>query len=133
MKRRRFILGASSSLLLPFHIVFAASRPGLPHADYLFYDDRFEAAGKLALEWAGTAEVIPVRSDVTDIWRAGLSRVRHRGPLLLRGVTTESFHFCLKTVLEDSSGINSQISRINRDLYLWTIRSESTTHKGMSS
>ena len=132
MNRRRFLRTASTTLLLPLHAAFAASQAGNPDTDFFFYDERFAAAGNLAMALSGGCETVPVQSDMTDIWRAGLKRAALQGHLVLRGVTTESFHFCLRTMLADGARVESQISRVDRDLHLWTIRSETTNNKGVN-
>ena len=131
MKRRRFIRTASTTLLLPLYpaIAFAAYQ----ESSRFYYDQRFEAGRRLAGEWAGTVELIPVQSDVTEVWRAGLSNICRSRPLVLRGATTESFHFCLATALSEFARLDSTISRVDRDLYSWTIRSVPVTNKGKQS
>jgi hypothetical protein len=136
MNRRRFMKALSSTLLLPLSPALNASAWSSSdklQSDQFFYDDRFAGARKLALELACPGEIIPVQSDITDIWRAGLNRVCRQGPMVMRGVTTESVHFCLRTMVADCAEIESQISRVDRDLYLWTIKSEPTTHRGVKA
>jgi hypothetical protein len=36
-------------------------------------------------------------------------------------------------MVADCAEIESQISRVDRDLYLWTIKSEPTTHRGVKA
>jgi hypothetical protein len=115
-----------SSLFFP---AFRASGAGLPRGnpvDHVFYDERFARARQLADEMPGAHVPVPVRGDVTGIWNAGLGRASLRSPLVLRGVTTESFYFCLKVMLGSQARVETQVARVDRDLFLWTIRSLNT-------
>jgi hypothetical protein len=126
MHRRTFIRAAASSLLIPSGIVAAHPIPGrraLNDGDHFFFDERFTEARRLAEELGETGTVTPVRGDVTGTWNTELKYVCRHTPLTLHGVTTESFYFCLEVMLQSHAEVKSQISRVNRDLFLWTIRS----------
>lgn len=101
--------------------------------DYFFFDDRFPMARWLAVERSSMRKIIPVQSDITPVWTAGLGRASLAAPLTLKGVTTESFYFCLKVLLADQVRVDAQISRIDRDLRLWTIRTDNQLANGTTS
>ena len=92
-------------LLLPTAVISApAYVPGWdqPARDYLFFfDERFAEARRLADEMCGATEPTPVQSDITAIWTDGLGRAGLTAPMTIKGVTTESFYFCLKILLAD--------------------------------
>jgi hypothetical protein len=46
-----------------------------------------------------------------------------RAPLSMRGITTESFRFCLETMTRSLAYTESRVTRINQDLPFWTILS----------
>jgi hypothetical protein len=111
----------------------ASARPADSEAPgYLFYDERFPAAGRLAREIAGSDEIIPVRGDVTQLWNGILKPASQRSQLLLAGVTTGSFYFCLKTLMRSPKGLDLYTSRIDRDLIAWSIRSCQPDRQGIS-
>jgi len=59
---------------------------------------------------------------MTGVWNAGLSRECATQSLVLRGVTTESFYFCLKGMAATRARVQSEATRISRYLYRWEIR-----------
>lgn len=95
--------------------------------DYVFYDDRFTKARQLACTLANAGKLMPVQGDMTGIWNAGLRQGCMRSPLLMQGVTTGSFYFCLHGMLAPMTNMQAQIRRINTDLFLWKIQSSSYT------
>ena len=125
MNRRSFIQAATCSLFVPT-VVTATHDQALaseqPAWDYIFYDERFANARLLAGEGSGSTLLTPVRGDITDVWKAGLDRVSRTSALTMRGVTTESFHFCLKIMVGEHASLDTQMSRLDRDLVLWTMR-----------
>lgn len=125
MNRRHFIGAAASTLFMPFAIPVAGAAVARPRlqADSLFYDERFPEACRLVHGLPGIGRPVPVRGDVTDIWNAGLDLACTRSPLVLHGVTTESFYFCLKVLLASETRVETSVARIGRDLFRWTIRS----------
>jgi hypothetical protein len=92
-----------------------------PHADYAFFDERFEKARRIAASWPASIGSVAVQSDVTP-WRQVLDRAPRERPLQLRGVTTESFRFCAAILVGDHAGLESEVSRLDQDLVLWTMR-----------
>jgi hypothetical protein len=133
MKRRHFIQAAVSSVIIPHALVQAdpwanarsivtAPQWEWGDADWFFHDARFPLARHLAMELSGSTALTPVQGDITDIWNAGLGRTCGQSRLTLHGVTTESFHFCLKIMASEQSFMETRVSRIDRDLFLWQIR-----------
>ena len=126
MQRRHFIRAVTASVLLPV----AAGRSGSVLAadgqkwDYAFFDVRFYNARRLAAAWTshGSSRPVGVHSDVTALWREGLDRLSRDQPLQLRGVTTQSFHFCLQVLLSEHANLDVQASRLDTNLFLWTMR-----------
>ena len=115
---------------IAMHGTSASSWRGL---DHFFYDERFAAARRLARELARVIEPTPVQGDITYIWTAGLGRASLVAPMTMRGVTTESFYFCLKILLADQASVDANFERIDQDLYLWTIRSHNPEQHGTVS
>jgi hypothetical protein len=122
MKRRHFIHAATASVLLPLApgtAVFA----GTPRKwDYVFFDERFEQAHRVAASWPTSNRPSGVRSDITPFWISGLDRLARNGPLHLRGVTTDSFQFCLRILLGEHANIDVQVSRLDPNLLSWIMR-----------
>jgi hypothetical protein len=136
MNRRHFVQAGMSSLLLPNAVIAVspdAPSRGWPACDYFFFDERFAEARRLAGELSGTTEPTPVEGDVTSIWTGGLGRASLTAPMTMKGVTTESFHFCLKILLSDQVRVDAQVNRIDRDLYLWTMRTDNHFKNGTVS
>jgi len=124
MDRRHFVQAGMSSVLLPGAIFTAPAAAGSAAPatlDYFFVDDRFAAGALRAGTISPSLAPIRVQADVTPVWTGLLAGGRIRAPLALRGVTTESFFFRLKTLLARRVH-DSQISRVGPDLHLWTIR-----------
>ena len=71
--------------------------------------------------------------DVTDLWTGGLATASLAAPMALTGITTESFFFCLKTLLADRVRVNATTTRHGRDLRLWTIRTDNHSKNGTMS
>ena len=63
-----------------------------------------------------------MQGDITGIWNAGLRRACGRSMLALHGVTTESFHFCLKILVGEQTRMQTRVTRLDQDLFLWQIR-----------
>jgi hypothetical protein len=135
MNRRRFVQVGVSSLLIPCAGIVVARESGNPRSmapDQFFFDDRFAEARRLAQERSGTSVPTPVQGDVTGFWTGGLASASLAKPLTLMGVTTESFYFCLKTLLVDHARVDAQVRRVDRDLHLWTIRTDNHKKGTMS-
>jgi len=135
VNRRLFVQAGMSSLVLPNAVISAADVPsrGWLACDYFFFDERFVEARRLAGELCGAIEPTPVQSDITAIWTGGLARADFTAPMTMKGVTTESFYFCLKILLVDQVRVDAQVSRIDRDLHLWTIRTDNHFKNGTVS
>ncbi len=101
----------------------------------IFYDKRFSQArtlaGRLAAQYSGGGALTPINGDVTALWVNELRIAAARGPLALSGVTTESFYFCLQTLLQPHGLPVAQIERVGRDLQAWEIRTGVATKDGM--
>jgi hypothetical protein len=122
MNRRRLIQAATSALFVPGAVTLArASATESPASDYFFCDERFAKARRLAAELSGCTALTPVQGDITDLWNTHLGSASRRSSLYLRGVTTESFYFCLKIMLGERASLDAWVARLDRDLYLWTI------------
>jgi hypothetical protein len=125
---RRHFVGGSAALLgtavleLPALSAFAAP---LPHPDHAFFDQRFETARRVAASWPASMRPVAVLGDITP-WTALLDRARER-PLQLCGVTTESFRFCAAILAGEHAETGLKVSRLDRDLVLWSMR---TTPRG---
>lgn len=125
MQRRHFIHAAMSSLVLPA-AVKAQSLPAvsalLRDHDYAFFDDRFAQANQVVAAWSAANRVIPVQSDITPTWTNELDRTTRERALTLQGVTTGSFHFCLRELVREHAHLDEQVLRLDRNLLLWTMR-----------
>jgi hypothetical protein len=122
MKRRHFIGGSSAALLVPVALRWPESQAFAtsPH-DFAFFDDRFEKARQVAASWPTSTSPVAVQGDITG-WREVLDRATRERPLLLSGVTTESFRFCAAVVAGERANLDAQVSRLDRNLVLWTLR-----------
>nr|PZN80563.1 MAG: hypothetical protein DIU56_02665 [Pseudomonadota bacterium] len=124
MERRQFIQAAASTALLPSVLTlpaFSASLTG-PYR-YAFFDERFERARQVAAAWSESARLLAVHGDVTPFWTEALAREVREKSLTLRGVTTGSFHFCLGVLLSEHAFVDARVSRVDRNLLLWTMHS----------
>ena len=134
MKRRLFLkLSALAALAAPTSrsaLAGVLSDSG-PRADRFFYDERFGDARSIASRLDARASLTPVQSDVTALWTGELKELSRQRPLALRGVTTESFHFCLKRLLQSETRVETQIRRVGKDLYAWSIRTTITKNTGV--
>jgi hypothetical protein len=134
MKRRHFIHAAAASLLLPVDLKARGASPaaGSPDLDYAFFDERFCNARRIAASWSASNGPLRVRGDITPLWTNGLDRTTRERPLALRGITTQSFQFCLRVLAAEHAHIDVQSSRIDRDLFLWTMRTTPKYDYGMT-
>jgi len=123
VKRRHFIHAATACLLLPTALKpsVSALASGLRNRDYVFFDERFQKARRIAASWADSTRLIGVQGDITPLWSSGLDRMTRGQPLNLLGVTTESFHFCLKILVGELADFDLQLARLDRNLFLWTM------------
>jgi hypothetical protein len=134
MNRRDFLGSTLASLALSCGaLALAPSRsPGRESLDYVFYDERFPAAEGLARRMSESDAAIPVQGDITQVWNEMLKPASQRSPLMLAGVTTESFFFCLKTLLYSRAGLELSTSRISQDLFAWSMRTYQSNNHGTS-
>jgi hypothetical protein len=123
MKRRHFIHAATASVLLPAAATpcVAALASVSQNWDYVFFDERFEKARRLVASWCASDRLIGVQGDITPVWSNGLDRTMHEHPLHLRGMTTESFLFCLRILASEHANLALQVSRFDRNLFRWTM------------
>jgi hypothetical protein len=135
MKRRQFIHAAAASLLLPVDLTAggAALAVDSPNLDYAFFDERFRNARRVAASWSALNGLVGVHGDITPVWTNGLDRTMRERSLALRGITTQSFQFCLRVLAAERAHIDVQASRIDRYLYLWTMRTTPKSEHGMTS
>ena len=126
MNRRGLILAATSALFIPKVVMVAhasASATKSPGPDFFFCDERFAKARRLAAELSGCTALTPVQGDITELWNSYLGRASRQSSLHMRGVTTESFYFCLKIMIGEHARQDAQVTRVDQDLFLWTMRS----------
>ncbi|MEZ5891603.1 MAG: hypothetical protein R3C58_00425 [Parvularculaceae bacterium] len=128
MKRRLFLKTTLSSLLAAPALAHGANKARVQTPDRVFYDERFGKAHALSTEF-GAART-PVRGDVTAVWREELNALSRAQPLFLSGVTTESFYFCLTTLLQSHARVDARAERVSKDLYAWSIRTRFTGKTG---
>jgi len=100
--------------------------------DYVLFDERFAEARRLAAALSGITVPTPMQGDITAIWTRELAPATLAAPLTIAGVTTESVYFCLKILLAEQASVEAQVTRIGRDLHLWTLRTENLKHGTMS-
>ncbi len=134
MDRRDFLKSALASLALSGSALTRVSDGSSTGEalSFVFYDERFQTAEALSKAMAASGDVIPVRGDVTAVWNGVLKSVSRGSSLMLAGVTTESFYFCLKTLLHSHAGLDICTSRIDRDLIAWSLRSHRPISHGIS-
>lgn len=123
MMRRHFLEAATACVLLPAAAGSLAAPlvRGAKELRYAFFDERFQAAIRLSESWSGLGVPIGVQGDVTELWRSELERVSFEQRLYLRGVTTQSFLFCLRILAAEQAQIDARVSRLDRDLFLWSM------------
>jgi hypothetical protein len=132
VNRRLFVQAGVSSLLVPAATIAMPGGESLAW-NYFFYDERFDAARRLAAALSGSTEPTPVQGDVTNLWTRELGPAALAAPMRMSGVTTESFYFCLKILMGDQGGVDAQVSRIGADLHLWTMHSRHHSKHGPMS
>ena len=120
MQRRRFI-GAAAIFLLPPALGSCLASTVTRCRNCHFFDERFARAGRVAASWPAADTLVAVQGDITPFWKDGLERLVREQPLWLRGVTTESFRFCLQTLSQEHAQVETEVSRLDRNLRLWTL------------
>lgn len=135
MKRRQFIQAAAASLVVSntFGPLDARAAGATVPEDFFFVDERFAKARRLAARLSTSGLVTPVLGDVTDVWVNGLSKVAAGQSLTIRGITIESFPFCLETLMRDRAKTALEMTRLDRDLHLWTLRTHNHGNRGTST
>lgn len=133
MKRRVFLKASAASALAAPALATealgaAGAAPGNARADRFYYDERFADARALAARAFSVAT--SVDSDVTQVWTQDLNRLSQMRALSLEGVTTESFYFCLHTLLQSHATVTMRAERIGKDLYAWRISTALTGKTG---
>ena len=126
MDRRVFIRTtlAGLSCLPGVAWIIAASRSRREISpDWFFFDDRFPEAEKLARSPTSKVPLTAVQGDMTALWNTELRQSCLRRSLSMQGVTTESFFFCLKGMLNDHARVDAEETRVSGDLLLWRIHS----------
>ena len=125
MKRRLFLkfsLLAALAARTSHSALASVLAPSTEPVDRLFIDERFEEARAMAARLAPGVTPTPVQSDVTALWIGELSLISGQRSFFFQGVTTESFHFCLKTLLRSGARVETQARRVSKDLHAWSIR-----------
>ena len=123
MKRRHFIRAATASVLFPAvpRALIATPKTLSPEWDYVFFDERFQGARRLAAALSSATRLVAVQGDITELWRDELERMTRDRAVRLRGATTYSFLFCLRILIGEHSDLDLQVSRLDRNLYQWTM------------
>ncbi len=103
-----------------------------PSAGETFYDARFQDARAIALRLSPSAALTPVNGDISGNWVREFTYTAAKSPQTLRGVTTESFYFCLKTLLQPRGMSFARIERVSRDLHAWEIRITAPIQDGIA-
>jgi len=135
VNRRTFVQGGVSSLVVAHASTVSAALASTEVGrawDYVLFDERFAEARRVAAALSGITVPTPMQGDITAVWTRELAPASLVAPLTIAGVTTESVYFCLKILLADQASVDAQVSRIGRDLHLWTLRTENLKHGTMS-
>lgn len=120
MRRRAFIGSAAALCAMPQALIETASAAGgTQAATAIIFDARFAAAARLADALPVRGPRLRTRGDVTDFGRGLQSGFDE--PLVLHGITTESFAFCLDVLLRERARTALDIERVDRDLHRWTL------------
>ena len=123
MKRRHFIRAATASVLFP---AVARTHIATPKSlsekwDYVFFDERFQGARRVAAALSSESRLVAVQGDITVLWRDELERMTRDHAVRVRGATTYSFLFCLRILVGEHADLDLQVSRLDRNLYGWTM------------
>jgi hypothetical protein len=123
MHRRHFIHAATLSALF-----YGAAKPCgsalgafSRNRDLVFFDQRFQTARRVAALWPVSNPLVAVEGDITPFWGNGLDRIMREHALLLSGVTTESFLFCIEILAREHTYLALRVSRLDRNLRTWTM------------
>ena len=110
----------------------AAAQHHTGAVSHVFVDERFSGAVVIARRIAPFQKLTPVNGDISLRWLEDHALVSPTRPLSLRGVTTESFYFCVKTLLQSRGLAHAHIERATNDLHLWEIETSITQQDGMA-
>ena len=122
MRRRQFIHMAAAYLLLPAAVKpCVAARSASKRHKNIFFDERFPRARLLAASWSDVDTLTAVQGDITPFWSDGLDRMCTESPVRLRGVTTDSFQFCLRILVGERADVDAQVTRLDQNLFVWTM------------
>lgn len=129
MKRRQFIHAATAAVLIPVTVMSSPAALGSLRRkwDYVFFDERFDRAHRVATSWSTLNRPIGVRGDITPFWSSGLDRLAREQPLHLRGLTTDSFQFCLRILLVEHANLDARVSRSDPNLISWIMHTTPKT------
>ena len=131
MKRRIFIGSSLVPLFLP-DLTLAGALPSANTPAHLYFDSRFSIARKFAANWIDSDRWQAVQADITPVWNSQLKHKRNDGSFHAAGVTTESFFFCLQTLLQPTHQVSTEITRVNQDLYAWTMTANNKNNRSLS-
>lgn len=130
MKRRLFLKSSAlSALAAPAFAQNGFAAAPNEAASKVFYDARFSQARMLASRLSVSGTLTPVTENITAAWVKDFERLAAK-PLALGGVTTESFFFCLKTLLQPHGLTFTRIERLGPDLHAWELRTGITNRNG---
>jgi len=123
MKRRIFIGSSLVPLFLP-DLALAEHLLGSENAGNLYFDARFPTARDIAESLVQSGHWQAVQGDITPIWNSTLKSESKNRTVDVAGVTTESFYFCLQHMLQQSHHVTLSATRIDQDLYAWTLNAK---------
>lgn len=123
MKRRIFIGSSLVPLFLP-DLALAEHLLVSENAGNLYFDERFSQASDIAQSLVKSSHWQAVQGDITPVWNSALKSKSKQGSVDVAGVTTESFYFCLQRLLQESHHVTLSATRIDRDLYAWTLNAK---------
>lgn len=135
MKRRNFIGSSLAPVFLSQKSlagIFSAPEFTAPSPDHLFFDERFSRAQPLATGLAGwekAQKLHAVRGDITPVWNSWLKQASRDDSLVIQGVTSESFVFCLEHLLRMSHALELSVQRLDRDLLAWSLTAHNKQNK----
>jgi hypothetical protein len=132
MKRREFLGASLVPLLAAGQLLASEQGPGSTRktdSDYLFVDERYMPLEEHVRYTVGTKAVLSVRADVTPVWNSTLKKTTRNASVILEGITSESFCFCLQKLLKHSHTLQVNVHRIDRDFYVWSIQATHNKYK----
>lgn len=130
MHRRSLLQGSFLAAFMPFASNAKPPAQEEVTACTLFFLDglyQLPLAASAMLESSGT-RILSVTADITAVWQQQRQLFAAGRPLVLGGITAESFRFCLHRLLQDSHHLNADSDRIDRDFVAWTLTSTDSMH-----